>query len=118
MNFINQVFKTQLGRLRLLSYLEGISLLFLFSVAMPLKYYADLPFWVRMVGPIHGLLFLWFVITTLSVGVERGWKFKDTTWKVLIGCIVPFGTFYIDTYILKPIADADVKRLDDDASEN
>ncbi len=55
-------------------------------------------------GPAHGLLFLLFVISTLSVGVEYRWKFRTTTWKVLLACIVPFGTFYIDKKILAPMA--------------
>lgn len=103
---LNQIFKTQLGRLRLLSYLEGISLLILVFIAVPLKYWGQQPMLVKALGPIHGMLFLWFVISTLSVGVERHWKFRQTTWKVLLACLIPFGTFYIDRHILKPIMEA------------
>jgi len=110
MNFINQILKTQVGRLRLISYLEGISLLLLVSVAVPLKYWADKPLMVKTLGPMHGILFLWFIIITISVGVEQHWKFRHTTWKVLIACVIPFGTFYIDSHILKPAAEADLKR--------
>lgn len=104
---LNQIFKTQLGRLRLLSYLEGISLLLLVFIAVPLKYWGQQPMLVKALGPIHGMLFLWFVISTLSVGVERHWKFRQTTWKVLLACLIPFGTFYIDKRILKPIMEAE-----------
>ena len=104
---LNQIFKTQLGRLRLLSYLEGISLLILVFIAVPLKYWGQQPMLVKALGPIHGMLFLWFVISTLSVGVERHWKFRQTTWKVLLACLIPFGTFYIDRDILKPIMEAE-----------
>ncbi|MGB3104338.1 MULTISPECIES: DUF3817 domain-containing protein [Sphingobacterium] len=104
---LNQIFKTQLGRLRLLSYLEGISLLILVFIAVPLKYWGQQPMLVKALGPIHGMLFLWFVISTLSVGVERHWKFRQTTWKVLLACLIPFGTFYIDRHILKPIMEAE-----------
>jgi integral membrane protein len=93
--------KTQLGRLRLIAYLEGISLLFLLLVAVPLKYWGDDPGLVKIMGPLHGTLFLLFVMSTLSVGVEQQWKFRQTTWKVLIACIIPFGTFYIDRHILQ-----------------
>lgn len=104
---LNQIFKTQLGRLRLLSYLEGISLLILVFIAVPLKYWGQQPMLVKALGPIHGILFLWFVISTISVGVERHWKFRQTTWKVLLACLIPFGTFYIDSRILKPIMEAE-----------
>ncbi|WP_104382964.1 DUF3817 domain-containing protein [Sphingobacterium sp. HMA12] len=104
---LNQILKTQLGRLRLISYLEGISLLILVFIAVPLKYWGQQPMLVKALGPIHGILFLWFVISTLSVGVERHWKFRQTTWKVLLACLIPFGTLYIDRRILKPIMEAE-----------
>lgn len=94
---------TQIGRLRLLALLEGLSLLVLVFVAMPLKYaYAD-PSLVKSMGPIHGALFLLFVINTISVSIEYKWRFSATTWKVLLACMIPFGTFYIDHTLLRPI---------------
>ena len=102
--FMNSLLRTRIGRLRLVGFLEGISLLVLVGVAVPLKYLYGDAYWVRVMGPVHGLLFLLFVINTLSVGVEYRWKFRTTTWKVLVACVVPFGTFYIDRKILGPLA--------------
>ena len=102
---MKQLFETQLGRLRLIGFLEGISLILLTAVAVPLKYWAGDPAMVKILGPIHGILFLWFVLATLSVGVEYQWKFRQVTWKVLVACIIPFGTFYIDRSILKQMAE-------------
>ena len=101
---MHRIFTTRLGRLRMIAFLEGVSLLVLVGIAVPLKYAYGDPYWVKLMGPIHGLLFLLFVINTLSVGVEYHWKFRTTTWKVLLACIVPFGTFYIDKKILAPMA--------------
>ncbi|MDQ1162563.1 integral membrane protein [Chryseobacterium sp. SORGH_AS 447] len=95
------LFKTKIGRLRMIAILEGISLLVLVFIAVPLKYGFDNPSLVKMMGPVHGSLFLLFLFTTLSVGVEQGWKFKEITWKVLLACVIPFGTFYIDHKILR-----------------
>ncbi|MEO8534729.1 MAG: DUF3817 domain-containing protein [Flavobacterium sp.] len=95
-------FKTNIGRLRILGLLEGISLLILIFIAVPLKYIFDNPSGTKMMGPIHGALFLLFIFNALSVGVEQNWKFT-TTWKVLLACIIPFGTFYIDHTILSKI---------------
>lgn len=89
-----------MGRLRIIGFFEGISLLILVFIAMPLKYAARNPEWVKTLGPVHGALFLLFIFNTLSVGVEQRWKFRQTTWKVLLACMVPFGTFYIDRKIL------------------
>jgi len=94
------LFKTKIGRLRILSILEGISLLTLVFIAVPLKYGFGNPSFVKMMGPIHGTLFLLFLFNTLSVGVEQHWKFKETIWKVILACFIPFGTFYIDKKIL------------------
>jgi integral membrane protein len=98
-----QLVQTKVGRLRLIGFLEGISLLVLLFVAMPLKYGFHLPEFSKVMGTVHGALFLLFIFNTLSVGVEQQWKFKTTTWKVLLACIVPFGTFYIDRKILSKI---------------
>lgn len=92
--------KNNIGRLRIIGFLEGMSLLVLLFVAVPLKYYAGNPGMVKTLGPIHGALLLLFIFNTLSVGVEQKWQFKTITWKVLLACIIPFGTFYIDHKIL------------------
>lgn len=94
---------TTIGRLRLISYLEGISLLILIFIAVPLKYGMDDPTFTRILGPVHGVLFLLFIFNTLSVGIEYQWKFRETTWKVILACFVPFGTFYIDRKILSKL---------------
>jgi integral membrane protein len=91
---------TGLGRLRLIGFLEGLSLLVLVFIAVPAKYIYHTPSLVRSIGPVHGMLFLLFVFNALRTGVEQGWKFSTTTWKVLLACIIPFGTFYIDRHIL------------------
>lgn len=94
---------TKVGRLRLIGLLEGVSLLVLLGIAVPLKYAYANPSLVKAIGPVHGLLFLLFVLNTLQVGVEQRWKFATTTWKVLLACVVPFGTFYIDRKILSQL---------------
>jgi integral membrane protein len=96
--------KTNLSRLRLFAFLEGASLVLLIFVAVPLKYWLNLPRMVQILGPLHGALFLFFVLNTMSVAIEQRWKFWTTTWKVLLACLIPFGTFYIDYKILRRIA--------------
>ncbi|WMX14244.1 DUF3817 domain-containing protein [Aureispira sp. CCB-E] len=100
---MNKYLSSPIGRLRLLALLEGSSLLFLVFIAVPLKYLWDIPEGSQFIGPIHGALFLLFVMSTLNVAIEQSWKFTQITWKVLIACIIPFGTFYIDHKILKKI---------------
>lgn len=95
------LFNSRIGRLRLLGYLEGLSLLVLVFVAMPLKYMLHQPQLTKSLGPIHGALFILFILNTMSVAIDRGWTFKSTTWKIMLACMIPFGTFYIDYKLLK-----------------
>ena len=98
---MKQLLNTRIGRLELLGYLEGLSLLILLFIAVPLKYAAHNAALVHSLGPIHGIFFLWYIIQTLSIGVEQHWQFSKTTWKVLVACIIPFGTFYIGRLLRK-----------------
>jgi integral membrane protein len=100
---MKRLLTTRAGRLRLLAFLEGSSLLLLLLVAVPAKHVWGNPLPVRYCGLLHGLLFLLFAFNALSVGVEQGWRFRQTTWKVLLACFIPFGTFYIDRKILRTI---------------
>lgn len=100
---MKKYFNSNIGRLRLLAFLEGISLILLVFIAVPIKYGFHNPVPVKIIGQIHGILFLLFVFNTISAGIEHKWRFMHTTWKVLLACIIPFGTFYIDAKILREI---------------
>ena len=81
--------------LRLVGLLEGVSLLVLFGVAMPLKYMLGEPLAVEIVGMAHGVLFLAYVFLVIYVGILKKWKFVVIGLATLAS-IVPFGTFYAD----------------------
>ena len=98
------LFTTNIGRLRILGFLEGLSLLVLVFIAMPLKYLNDDPAMVKALGPIHGALFLLFLFYTLSVSIQERWSFGKMTWKVMISCVIPFASFYINHHILAKLA--------------
>lgn len=95
-------FSSSIGRLRFTGILEGISLLMLIFITVPLKYLFDLPQGSAIIGPIHGFLFLLYIGLVLLVASEKGWKFGSVTWKLLLASFLPFGTFYVDKHILKP----------------
>ena len=94
------LFKTPVGRFRIVSFFEGVSLLLLLGVAMPVKYMLGDPSLVKSVGMIHGLLFILYVLLTLNMRSEYNWSLA-TTAKVLLASVIPFGTFYIDAKVLK-----------------
>ena len=101
---MKKLFTSSIGRLRLYAFLEGTSLLTLFLIAMPLKYMTNDASLVQLLGPIHGAFFVLFIFGALSVGVEEKWRFKEITWKLLVACFIPFGTFYVEKKIIRPLA--------------
>jgi integral membrane protein len=84
-----------LRRLRILGFVEGISTLVLFFVAMPLKYLAGMPIAVTIAGSVHGALFLGFVAMLLA-GHVRVPIPRPLVVAGLIGAVVPFGPFVVD----------------------
>lgn len=100
------LFKTKLGRIRIIGFLEGLSLLVLIFVAIPMKHFFHNPALSKFLGPIHGAIFLVFVLNTMSLAIEQNWKFRKTTWKIIVACFIPFGTFYIDHKIFKHLKES------------
>ena len=86
--------------LRVISYLEGISYILLLFIAVPIKYYANDPSLVKLLGMPHGLLFVAYVILSLVNSKKYRWNSKKTL-VVLISSVIPFGTFYVDYKYLK-----------------
>jgi integral membrane protein len=85
----------QLSWLRKAGIAEGISFLVLLFVAMPLKYYFNQPMAVKMVGWLHGLLFIAFVLMAWNYKNEYNKNFK---WFAVafVAALIPAGTFFFD----------------------
>jgi integral membrane protein len=91
-----------LRRLRLIAILEGVSLLALVFVAMPLKYLAGLPLAVRIAGSVHGLLFLVFVFALFRASRARRWPIGRSA-AAFVSSVVPFGMIFLDRRIQREI---------------
>ena len=87
--------KTPIGRLRAMAFLEGCSFLLLLGIAMPLKYIWDMPLAVRIVGAIHGGLFILFCVALVRAWAAARWSWSFAA-QIFVSSIVPFGTFYMD----------------------
>ncbi len=79
---------------------EGISFLVLLLVAMPLKYLADLPMAVTVVGWAHGVLFVAFLALAYEVKTALGKNFLFLV-KAFIASILPLGTFWLEREMRK-----------------
>src|SRR4026207_50422 len=74
---------------------EGISFLVLLCIAMPLKYFLQQPLAVKIVGWIHGILFVAFLFLAWEYKTDRN---KSLKWFALafLAAIIPTGTFFFD----------------------
>lgn len=92
-----------LVHLRLVAILEGVSFVVLLFVAMPLKYVAAMPLPVRIVGGIHGGLFVLFVAALLRAAFVARWSIGRAT-LAFLSSLMPFGTFVFDRSLQREIA--------------
>jgi integral membrane protein len=91
---------TALGRMRLIGFLEGASFLVLLGIAMPLKYLAGDPSWVRIVGLVHGFLFLAYLWAIFQAYFENPWPRKLPA-LLVVASLLPFGPFIADRKCLR-----------------
>jgi len=84
-----------LTRFRWISLAEGVSYLVLLGVAMPLKYAAGIPSAVRIVGMLHGVLFVAFVLLLAAAAKAERWSVKQIG-VAMIASLVPFGAFWLE----------------------
>jgi integral membrane protein len=83
---------------------EGLSFLLLLGVAMPLKYMAGMPLMVRIVGSIHGGLFVLYVLAAFRAAHADKWSFRQLL-IALIASVLPFGPFVIDRKLKEEAAE-------------
>ncbi len=86
-----------LRNFRYIALLEATSFLLLL-VAAYIKRAADAPLGVEILGPIHGILFLGYVVIALAIRDEMGWNPK-TTLLLLLGAVLPFGGYVVDRWL-------------------
>ncbi|WP_080240613.1 DUF3817 domain-containing protein [Spirosoma rigui] len=92
--------RSQLGRLRVLAFAEGVSFLILLFVTMPLKYAFATPGPNKVFGLVHGLLFVLYVLAVIQAKIALDWSFRKTA-LALLASIVPFGTFWADVKLFR-----------------
>src|ERR1035437_10957883 len=99
----NSSLKNPLSRLLKIGFAEGISFIVLLGIAMPLKYIAGMQTPVRIIGMLHGILFVGYVIALLQATWAYKWSYKKA-WTAFLLSFLPFGTFFLDRVLKKSIA--------------
>ena len=84
-----------INKLRLVSFIEGISFIALLFVGMPLKYGFDILIVNKILGMTHGVLTMIFCAILFLV-----WKSKqlNSSWclGVFFASLIPFGAFFAE----------------------
>jgi len=80
---------------RILSLIEGVSLLVLLFIAMPAKYQFGISGVVPVVGLTHGCLWLAYLVMSLAVSHQRQWSVGF--WLMsLAASVLPFACFVLE----------------------
>ena len=78
-----------------LAFSDGIALLALVFIAVPLKYVLDQPLGVKVLGPVHGALFLSLATAKLAA-LARGVLRPALALMLIVGAFLPLGAFLAD----------------------
>lgn len=94
--------QSNLGRLQIVAFLEGLSFLLLLGVAMPLKYYYGYEHATQSIGMAHGLLFIAYVVMIIPAKQDLSWSWSRT-FIVFLASVVPLGTFVAEYKIFRKV---------------
>ena len=88
---------------RVVAIVEAVSFLLLL-VATAIKYTGGTEAGVKVLGPLHGFLFLAFVFMAWLLREPLAWDAR-TTLLVMVGAVVPFGGFVVDRWLVRTYPD-------------
>lgn len=94
---------SELKKFKLVNKVEGISFLILLFIAMPMKYYMDIPMATKIVGMLHGVFVFAFIYQIIEAKKEAGLTGKEMGLYTILS-LIPFGSFYTDKELAKKIA--------------
>ncbi|HEV7207500.1 MAG TPA: DUF3817 domain-containing protein [Mycobacteriales bacterium] len=83
---------TTLLAYRIVAMIVGVGLVVLVLIGVPLKYAAGQPIVVKVVGPLHGFLYVVYLLLTLQLWLREKW---NPVFAVLVAAAgtVPFLSF-------------------------
>lgn len=91
---------SKIASIRIVGKIEGWSYLILLLIAMPLKYFADIPIAVKIVGIAHGFLFSIFVWMLINASLKYRWGWSLFLYG-FIASLIPFGTFFFNKKLIR-----------------
>lgn len=93
-------------RYRIIAWIVGVGLLTLVLVGMPLEYIGDDKTVVAVVGPLHGFLFMIYLVLTFDLARRAHWSFVRMVLVMAAGTI-PFLSFWTERKVSRDWITAD-----------
>ena len=87
-----QAITAALQRYRVMANVVGVLLILLVVVAVPVKYLADMPTPVTVLGTAHGWLYALFFLSAVDLALRAKWSLKGAVIAIVCGTI-PFLSF-------------------------
>jgi integral membrane protein len=87
-------------RYRVMAYIVGTALVILVFVAIPLQYWGHHKIVAEIVAPIHGYLYLVYLVAGADLARRARWHLGRILF-VVCGGFVPFLAFFVEHWITK-----------------
>ncbi|AEV82167.1 membrane protein [Actinoplanes sp. SE50] len=89
-----------LTRYRIIAWIVGVFLVVLVLVGMPLKYFGDNDTVVAVIGPLHGFLYMIYLLFSFDLSRRARWPFGRMILVMLAGTI-PFFSFWAERQVTR-----------------
>lgn len=86
--------------LKVVALIEAVSFLLLL-VATVVKRTGGTEAGVKLLGPVHGVLFLLYVVLVIRLAFEEGWRLTRTL-LTLLCAVLPLGGVYAERKLIDP----------------
>lgn len=93
--------KGALARFRVMAYIVGVGLLAL-CFAMVMNYGFDQPGYSAIVGPVHGFLYVVYLVAIVDLALKARWTLTGTVLVMLSG-VVPVGSFFAERAVTRRV---------------
>ena len=94
--------KRALIRYRIMAWVVGVLLLLVVAATLG-KYLGDDPRWIERVGPVHGFLYVVYLVATVDLAFRTRWSALKTVGVCLAGTI-PFLSFVVEHRINQQVS--------------
>lgn len=92
-----------LARFRVMAYIVGVGLLAL-CFSMIMEYGFDEDRFTALIGPVHGFLYIVYLLATVDLAIKARWSMKGTVLVMLAGT-VPFVSFVVERRVAGKVRD-------------